>query len=110
MSDHLPVLMKMKVTQEIVSGIAGEKKALSAFRYSNPVQNEWSVSFNSAVSGSLKVKIFDAGGRLIREEDHLVLSGFNQFACDFTALKNGLYIVSLTTETNSPTVLKLVKN
>jgi hypothetical protein len=65
--------------------------------YPNPTQNEVNVAFNSPVSETINVRIFDMVGKTILTNELGVSEGDNKFSFDLSDLNKGIYFVELNT-------------
>jgi len=76
--------------------------------YPNPVLEELQVKLWSEVNEGLELQIFDITGKLLLAKDEQVLRGENQIGIDLGNLRNGLYLLRVTSATRDE-VLKVIK-
>jgi hypothetical protein len=64
--------------------------------FPNIVKTDCRISFNIQQSGNIKLKLFDATGRLVKIVYNQYLEkGTHEMDVDFSGLRNGIYIVFL---------------
>tara|TARA_B100001287_G_scaffold66258_1_gene54148 strand:+ start:148 stop:3042 length:2895 start_codon:yes stop_codon:yes gene_type:complete len=79
------------------SSIAGPE--LDMIIYPNPVQNEFSISFDMVQTGDVSVNVYSLSGAKLQTYDFSnVLSGIQNFNIDVSTLSRGTFIVQLVTE------------
>lgn len=87
---------------------AEKANALSA--YPNPFGNAYSVSFDAADAGAVKLTMIDLQGKMVAEQTSAVVKGSNRISFDNLGdLQTGVYFVKVTVDGETQ-VLKLVKN
>jgi hypothetical protein len=77
--------------------------------YPNPANTNATVKVNSAVSGMATIAVYNALGQEVSVMSEKIVTGFNTFELNTTALANGLYTISVNTA-NGKSIQKLTVN
>lgn len=111
MSDHLPVVMKLRVDKtldineiyhkQFVAGIAPNPVATTGFKTN--------LKINGRISGDLTVELFDSQGNRIQKQNLSDTSVDQTMALDFGSVSAGIYLLKITGENGFSQVLKVVK-
>lgn len=88
-----------------------EFEALENLKYTNPVVNEFKMSFDNNLKGNLVYSIIDLRGRKVYQGVPDQLNGKVQIEYDFRTLDKGMYIVTVLDEDSGETLksIKIVK-
>jgi hypothetical protein len=87
-------------------------QSLQVTAWPNPFQSSVMISITTDKPTTLKIKVVDITGKLIRQTTHTVGKGTTQVALkDFDKLSSGIYLLEMTDEkTATTTVQRLMKN
>ncbi|HTA61939.1 MAG TPA: T9SS type A sorting domain-containing protein [Bacteroidia bacterium] len=61
----------------------------------NPVTNNTTIKFTSAIDGKAKMSVYNIAGQKIDEKEFAAQHGDNNYEFDATALENGIYIYAI---------------
>ena len=78
--------------------------------YPNPVQNELTINFDSIIKGNASIVIYDLNGREVLSGQSYINTGNNNIKIETSSLNNGLYLVELKLNNETPIRMKLMKN
>jgi endonuclease/exonuclease/phosphatase family metal-dependent hydrolase len=98
MSDHLPILTKIKVDANV--GIDEMVSDISSIRFQNPSKADFQISIQLKKPQSVKLEIYDVFGRLMIFKN---LNSSNEsltFSLSLNSLADGAYVLKLTDENN----------
>jgi hypothetical protein len=85
-------------TPLLVSGV-NEMNDLSFLVYPNPAKSDFNINVSSNLSGSVRVAIMDATGKVVHVTNTVVTAGKNNISLD-TELSAGIYTIELNTGIN----------
>lgn len=74
-----------------------ETTAVALGIYPNPASNNVSVSFENAADGIATINISDLAGKVVKTVAYPATQGNNTLSIDLNGLKNGLYIIGVST-------------
>ena len=95
----VPVVMdSLRVTSAPLQMSSYSSNELRASVYPNPLHDNSILSFDSPVTGTVYLKLFDAAGRLIRQTSENVQIGSNDVSLDIlniSSLNSGIYLLNM---------------
>lgn len=95
MSDHLPVVLKLKTNQTGAGIKPSEKQNLNVI-YPNPASKSLTIEFEHALEHTGTFILYDITGRKIKE--YKLSVGLDTFVFDISTLQNGVYFYSLSSD------------
>ncbi|MDA9563365.1 T9SS type A sorting domain-containing protein [Flavobacteriales bacterium] len=105
LSDHLPVVMDMRISKDLVSGISQPNVEQLNIEFTNPVENELTVRLpNNARLQQLQ--LFDLQGKLVYQNN---TPHQTHFVISTEQLKTGVYFLSVQTQDGNHQSYKVVK-
>lgn len=110
MSDHLPVVMKLKVDKTLDV----HERAGNPFRVlisPNPVSEEnphIKLEFSGITTGDYQVEIIDLQGHILRNTSFRPSSGNSTFLWNLHGLDSGIYLLKISSDGKVPFVQRLV--
>jgi hypothetical protein len=78
--------------------------------YPNPGKNSIISSFYQNENGSVTLQWLDVLGKVVKEETHDAIKGFNMVKTDISALSNGVYYIRIKDDTDNTRQIKFMKN
>ena len=78
--------------------------------YPNPGKNTVFSSFYEYKNGIITIQWLDLLGKVVREDSHDVLKGFNTIKTDISNLPNGVYYIRIKNDLDSDRQIKFLKN
>ena len=109
MSDHLPVILKLKISQTPVIGIRDNASNANKIIFENPVKETANFEIYSSGNEDIVLSVFDLQGKLVSRESYSFFQGYNVLKINMSAFQNGLYFFNFTHQTTSTTVKILKK-
>lgn len=96
--------------QYVIEGVGIEQQATGTnfLLYPNPVQNTYSISYDSQTSETLTVSVLDLNGRTVSTDNWQVTTGTNTQTFDMTDLPSGMYLVHVSGQVGGG-VVRVVK-
>lgn len=111
MSDHLPVVMKLRVDKTLDINEIYHKQFVASIS-PNPFSVR-DVNINlritGKISGDLSLELFDLYGSIVQKQRLTNLSSGQPVELDFTQVKAGIYLLKITDENGFSVVLKVIK-
>lgn len=107
MSDHLPVVLKLKVTQPVVQGTMIDKLNTDFIESAFFDVDRLTLSVNT--SDRVSTWLFDMNGRQIDQIELNPIDGSQTIIKDYPSLPTGLYLIKLTNNSGRLQVRKLLK-
>ena len=98
MSDHLPVLAKIKVDASV--GISEIMSDISSIRFQNPSKADFQINIQLKNPQSIKLEIYDIFGRLVISKNRDSSNELLIFSLSLNSLSDGAYVLKLTDENN----------
>jgi len=105
MSDHLPVILKLKVDNESY-GINEQKNNYLKLYYNNPVKDELKLSINSSNRTNVNIDIYNVYGQLVFKDRIQNIFGLRTFNYHLSYLQKSIYFIIITDEKNHNKILK----
>jgi endonuclease/exonuclease/phosphatase family metal-dependent hydrolase len=109
MSDHLPLMMKLKVDQQGAGIAAALNRNNLRIKTVSPFDNRLLVKTASAASTNITVELFSAEGRRFYKNEMLLNYGDGEINIETSLLPAGLYILKVTDETGFFISRKVIK-
>jgi hypothetical protein len=109
MSDHLPLMMKLKVDQQGAGIAAALNRNNLRIKTVSPFDNRLLVKTASAASTNITVELFSAEGRRFYKNELLLNYGDGEINIETSLLPAGLYILKVTDETGFFISRKVIK-
>lgn len=108
MSDHLPVMMKIKVNVNGM-GINDPAVALQNVTTSNPVSSSLNITLSLKTPQLLSFRLLALTGQVLLQKQLQAASGKNHFILPMNELPKGLYLLKITDGKGNQSVKKIVK-
>ena len=105
MSDHLPIVMDIRVSKDIVNGIYQAKIESLNVEFNNPVKSELVVRVPNNVEVK-QIVLYDIEGRIVYVNSS---TSTTQFIIDTESLNAGLYLLNVQTIAGKQGNYKVVK-
>ena len=109
MSDHLPLILKLKVDQQ-GAGVASLQNTHNlVVKVTNPASNSLDVFINSTSETRLKIELFSSLGQQLIVQNFRQNQGLNQTSLDILALPKGMFFLKITDENGFSITRKIIK-
>jgi hypothetical protein len=105
LSDHLPVMMDVKVSVPGATSIQ-EQQELSQLLYQNPNSGNLKINFGKQGSLPERIQILDITGKIILEKR---INNRSKLELDLTGMSNGTYFIRSISKSYQQKVEKLIK-
>jgi len=105
MSDHLPVIMDLKITLPLATSIA-ENKGIPKLHFVNPTTGILRINLGRNDLKINKIEVLNIAGQQMKE---IAVSGSNWIEEDISNLPNGTYLIRVTYESFQQSIEKLIK-
>ncbi len=109
MSDHLPVVLDLRVDKVLDIKDKWAKPFFAAIQ-PNPIQDQLSVDFYLTGSSRMQINIYSLQGQLKSSHEFTGISGKNRFETNLQQLSAGIYLLQLVDEKGKMETLRLVKS
>jgi hypothetical protein len=110
MSDHLPVIMDVKVDKTLSIKETG-KNYFADVRYNNPVKDKLNLSFKTINNcQNIKIEIISIIGQKIFKNDFEVSHGSINFSIPLEHIKKGIYLLKIYDSKGNSFVGKFIKH
>lgn len=109
MSDHLPVVLDLRV-DKVLNLNENQAKPFFAAIQPNPIQDQLSVDFYLTGSDRMKINIYSLQGQLKSSHEFTGIAGKNRFETNLQGLSAGIYLLQLVDEKGKIETLRLVKS
>ncbi|MBC8321029.1 MAG: T9SS type A sorting domain-containing protein [Bacteroidetes bacterium] len=107
-SDHLPVLIKLRVDKTL--GIPDHLHSLfTEIIFNNPVAEDFELTIWAKTNTDVKIEIWNISGVLVFSDEKKIVRGQNRLNYNLRWLNTGIYIAVFTDGENSRIVKKVVK-
>ncbi len=108
MSDHLPVILKLKIDKSL-SIPEIELIPISKLDFNNPVNYELKLNILTKTKIDLKISIYSVLGNRLFEKDFSKVRGL-QYNIPFDKLSKGFYLLSVSDKQGNKIIRKIIKN
>lgn len=107
-SDHLPVMLKLKVDKTL-SLLKPKHTLFTEITFNNPVAETLELSIQAKMNTKVKVKIMNISGIFVFTDERKVATGQNRINYNLSMLNPGIYIAVFTDGENGRIMKKIVK-
>jgi len=108
MSDHLPVILKLKISQTHAIGISEHFSKPETIKFENPVNDEAHFQIYSTKNDTYILKMYNQLGCLITTYTYQVYPGYNRISVPMNNFVSGLYYFNFVNSEKN-TTLKIMK-
>lgn len=106
MSDHLPVVLKLKISSG-TSSLDEKSSNYRKIKFENPVNDMLHIRFSEALKSQVILEIYSSFGNMIKTK--MILSGSDDVNIDLSGFSPGLYLFSLSDNTGTFDSYKIIK-
>ncbi len=106
MSDHLPILAKIKVDATL--GINENLSAISSIRFQNPCTGDFHLNIQLKKPQAIKLEIYNVFGQLLISENIASSNNILSYFISLNHLIDGAYVLKLTDEENKTSSRKFI--
>ncbi len=108
MSDHLPVVLKLKILQTPVFGVHESDTKSNTIVCENPVEETATIQIYSENDEPFVLTVFDQQGRLISKDTYQMHSGYNVLTINVSDFQSGMCFMNFVHSKGSATI-KVIK-
>lgn len=108
MSDHLPVMLSLKINQT-PAGIGEAVAPGLTVLVENPISNDIQLNVYAGANQQVLIRLFDCTGRLVQTQHRTVELGQNDIRLSANELQSGLYILNVSGGSKYNSSFKLIK-
>ena len=104
MSDHLPVVLKLKISQTPVFGVNEIKREQPSIIFENPIGDNTEIQLFSENNEMCTLTVYDQQGRLISKFSYFLHTGYNVINFQSNDLNSGMYFFNFVHSRGSSTI------
>lgn len=99
MSDHLPVLSKLKVDATL--GVEENLSLISSLRFKNPCNGDMQLNIQMRTAQNINIEIYNSFGQMVMLQEHKEMGVSLSISLSLGHLSDGMYVMQVSDNKNS---------